>query len=112
MQGSLTILSPWLRNLIGTDVKALEASVRAALAETRSVVAYARCVRDELKAEEWAQLRAKGSYSARSGRSRMGLEFQVKGLIQEIAGIRRMLDPATHTAEGKTRLGAMRQMVK
>jgi hypothetical protein len=112
MQGSLKILSPWLRSLIGTDVKALEASVRATLAETRRLGAYARRVVDGLKETEWAQLRAKASYIARSMKSRIGIEFQVKGLIHEIAGIRRMFDPATLTAEAKAQLDAMRQMVK
>jgi hypothetical protein len=42
----------------------------------------------------------------------MGVEFQVKGIIHEISGIRRMFDPATLTAEAKAELELMQRMVK
>lgn len=112
MQGRLKVLGKWLTNLIGEDVKALEKTIRATVMQTQWLGAHARRVIDELKPTEWAQLRAKASYIAKSVKSRIGIEFQVKGLIHEIAGIRRMFDPATLSAEAKAELEAMQKIVK
>jgi hypothetical protein len=112
MQNRLKVMDKWLRALIGEDVKALAKALRPAVANMRRLSAYARRVVDELKDTEWAQLRAKASYIARSVKSRIGIEFQVKGLIHEIAGIRRMFDPATLTAEAKAELEAMQKIVR
>ncbi|MBL8540879.1 MAG: hypothetical protein JNK68_10960 [Betaproteobacteria bacterium] len=113
MQGRLKALSPWLRSLIGADIKALEKSIRSALTGAlRHVNEYARRLVDDLKEHEWAQLRKKASYIAKSVKTRMGIEFQVKGLIHEIGGIRRMFDPSMLTAEAKVELDRMRDIVK
>jgi len=112
MQGRMKIQGSWLRTLIGEDVKALAKTVRAAVMDMRRLSAHTRRVIDELKETEWAQLRAKASYIARTVKSRGGIESQVKGLIHEIGGIRRMFDPATLSADAKAELEAMQEMVK
>jgi hypothetical protein len=112
MQNRIKKMSNWLRALIGDDVKAIAKTVRAAVTNMKRLSVYARRVVDELKDAEWAQLRKKASYIAKSVKSRIGIEFQVKGLIHEMAGIRRMFDPATLSAEAKAELEAMEKIVK
>jgi hypothetical protein len=114
MQGRMKVLGSWFRSLIGEDVKALQAAIKASLRVEKlaNIGAYARRVLDELSDTEWAQLRAKASYIARSVKSRIGIEFQEKGLIHEIAGIRRMFDPKTISTEARAELEAMEKMVR
>jgi hypothetical protein len=103
LQGTLKRFpQTWLHELLGADIRALAKDIgNAVRSASLRVGAYGKKVIAELKDAEWAQLRAKASYIAKSVRSRIGIQFQVKGLIHEITGIRRMFASLEEFREAK-----------
>lgn len=103
--------SSWLHRMIAADLKVLERDLKAVLTRGRVFGKYARSLVAGLNTVEWALLRQKAGYITRTVRERASKVLQVKGLIHEIGGIRRLFGEAP-SARAREIMDEMKKMVK